>query len=69
MRARQLPTRSGSTRQFDFEVAGAAAISGQTSRIDKGPANYRLPGRHPTGHGATIAEHILSITLLDGEER
>jgi hypothetical protein len=61
--------RSGSTRRFYFEVADAAAISGQTSRMDKGPANYRLPGRHHTGHSATIAEHNLSITLLDGEER
>jgi hypothetical protein len=69
MRARQLPMRSGSTQQFDFEVADGRAVGGQTSRIDKGPANYRLSGRHSAGRGGTIAEHILSITLLDGEKR
>jgi hypothetical protein len=43
--------------------------AGQTSRIDKGPANYRLSGRHSAAHGGTIAEHILSMTLLDGGKR
>jgi hypothetical protein len=61
--------RSGSARQFNFEVADGRAPAGQTSRIDKGPAIYRLSGRHPAGHSGTIAEHILSIMWLDGEKR
>jgi hypothetical protein len=61
--------RSGSSKQFDFEVADGGAVGGQTSRIDKGPAIYRLSGRHHAGHSGTIAEHILSITRLDGEKR
>jgi hypothetical protein len=61
--------RSGSTQQFDFEVASGGAVGRQTSRIDKGPAIYRLSGRHHPGHSGTIGEHILSVTGLDGGKR
>jgi hypothetical protein len=56
-------------RQFDFEVADGRAVGRQTSRIDKGPADYRLSGRHSAGHSGTIAVPILPIMLLDGEKR
>jgi hypothetical protein len=69
MRARQPALRSGSTGQFDFEVAGGRSVGRQTSRIDKGPADYRLSGRHSAGHSGRIAVPILPIMLLDGEKR